>query len=102
MPQFQVQPQQLQAQPKQEIPRVNGIDSARAYSVQPNSTVWLMDTQGDYFYIKSSDASGFCTLDKYAFKKVDEKENKPNYATVEQLEELKKEIMSQLKRGEKK
>ncbi len=37
---------------------VQGIEAAKSYLVAPNTTVMLMDSEGDQFYLKSADASG--------------------------------------------
>lgn len=37
---------------------VQGIEAAKSYMVAPNTTVLLMDSESQKFYLKSSDASG--------------------------------------------
>lgn len=37
---------------------VQGENGAKAYLVAPNTTVMLLDSEGDKFYLKSADASG--------------------------------------------
>lgn len=37
---------------------VQGVEGAKAHPVAPNGTVMLMDSEGDRFYLKSSDNSG--------------------------------------------
>jgi hypothetical protein len=37
---------------------VQGEAGAKSYLVAPNTTVMLMDSEGDRFYLKSADASG--------------------------------------------
>lgn len=37
---------------------VQGIEAAKSYMVAPNTTVLLMDSETQKFYLKSSDASG--------------------------------------------
>lgn len=37
---------------------VQGITGAKAYVVEPNASVFLMDSEKSVFYIKSADASG--------------------------------------------
>ncbi len=55
-----VQPMQTQqAQPAANgINWVQGEEGARAWLVNPNTTVMLMDSDGSSFYLKSADASG--------------------------------------------
>lgn len=54
--------QQAQAAPMPQsnnsITWVQGEVGAKAYPLAPASNVLLMDSDGDYFYIKSTDASG--------------------------------------------
>lgn len=67
--QQQYQPQQVaqaQPQPQQQNQQVssNGINwvqgeaGARSWLVAPNTTVFLMDSESDTFYLKSADGSG--------------------------------------------
>lgn len=53
------------------IQYVNNLDSARAFQIPPNSSVLLMDSTMDRFYVKKSDASGFSTVEAYDFHKAD-------------------------------
>lgn len=69
---YQNQLQNLQSQilsPAPSIQYVNGRQSADNYTMQPNSSVILMDSTMDRFYVKKSDASGSCTVDAYDFHK---------------------------------
>ena len=96
MPNYAQQIQQLQSQlqPIQQThtapERVNGLQSAQAYQLQPNDSVILWDTTQDVFYIKQSDASGFCTVKAFEYKeKVEEKETPSEYVTKGEFDELK-------------
>ena len=53
-------PVQAQAQPQQSngLIWVQGETGAKSYLVAPNTTVMLMDSETQRFYLKSSDASG--------------------------------------------
>lgn len=87
----------------QTIQYVNGKQSAEAYQMNPNSTVLLMDKNEPKFYIKQSDASGFCTTRTFTFEEVTEDQLPAvvdNYVTKEEFnslkqsfEDLKKELM---------
>ena len=73
--------------------RVNGIESAKMYPCQPNSTVALFDENEDIMYIKSTDASNFPTIRKFVFHEVtEEAATEEKYVTMEEFEALKKEI----------
>lgn len=64
MNQFQQQPVQMPAQPVQQQQNNNGIlwvsgeVGAKSYLVAPGTSVLLMDSESEKFYIKSTDASG--------------------------------------------
>lgn len=51
--------------------QVNGIDGAKDVIVQPNQTSWMMDTNSQKFYIKSSDSLGVSSLKCYQFSEID-------------------------------
>ena len=65
-------PQMQMAQPTQSstINWVQGDVGARAYNIQPGTSVLLMDSEGQNFYIKSADTMGMPTLKKYAYSEV--------------------------------
>ena len=54
---------------------VNGIIGAKAYNIPPNSTFFLIDSDAPFFYVKTSDRNGMCTLKTYEFKEVVEETN---------------------------
>src|SRR5574344_855021 len=82
------------AQAMQQIPYVNGIQSAQAYSLAPNSQIALFDQNSDMFYFVKSDASGFKSVVPYDFTL--HKENvsacQANYVTLEEFNELKSKL----------
>lgn len=47
---------------------VQGIGGAKAWMVAPGQTAFLMDSEGQTFYIKSADQTGMPTLKVYDFK----------------------------------
>ena len=49
---------------------VQGEIGAKAYPVAPGNSVQLMDSDAQYFYIKSADGTGMPTLRKYAYYEV--------------------------------
>lgn len=87
---------------------VQGETGAKSYLVAPNSTVLLMDSENQRFYLKSSDASGM-PLPLRIFEYTEKTQNAPNkaqekqmmdlsaYATKAELETFKTEISSILK-----
>lgn len=81
-----------------DIEKVNGIESARQYSMPPNSRVALFDANDDVFYIKQTDASGFPVIRKFRFMEEVEKpvqqpveENK--YVTIDEFNKFKEELL---------
>lgn len=64
-------------QPARQIPQSNvnwiqvaGIEGARNQIVQPSQTVWMMDNNNPYFYVKSVDGMGSATLKAFSFQEV--------------------------------
>ena len=75
--------------------KVNGMDSAKAYQTQPNSTVALFDANEDIMYIKSTDASNFPTIRRFRF--IEEPEAQivsEQYVTVSEFNKFKEELLN--------
>lgn len=77
----QPQPQQMQQHPtvanianvaNTGIQWVQGIEGAKSYQVQPGTSVILMDSESQTFFIKSANAAGMPELHSYAFQEVHE------------------------------
>ena len=66
--QMQMPPSNLQ------ISFTNGLTGAKGYSVPPNTTIFLMDSDAPQFYIKQSDRNGMCTIKAYKFDEIAESE----------------------------
>lgn len=110
--------QQNQIQSKSFVQNIQFVteDEAKAYIVMPNTSVMLMDAPNNVFWIKSADALGQSTFEKYRFEKFSDvavEKEKPkefdysNFATKEDLTGIIKKddlkgILSQLDRMEKK
>lgn len=80
----------------QQLIRVNGLDSAKAYPTQPNSTVALFDANEDIMYIKSTDASNYPSIRRFRF--VEEIENhttESQYVTKEEFELFKEQLLNE-------
>jgi hypothetical protein len=73
--------------PAPSVQYVNDRQSAENYVMQPNSSVILMDSTKDTFYLKKADASGACTVEAYDFHKAED--DKPEFVTRKEFEELK-------------
>lgn len=74
-------PQQIQSVEQQTAPQqqmtantgfqwVQGIEGAKSYQVQPGTSVILMDSGSQTFFIKSANAAGMTELHAYSFKEI--------------------------------
>ena len=107
-PSMASQPMQAQ-QPNNGLIWVQGESGAKSYLVAPNTTVMLMDSEGERFYLKSADASGMplplrifdykerTTAAQQAFggSVAAESVNFDNFVTRKEFDELKASIASQ-------
>lgn len=117
-PQVQAQPTP-QNVPQSQMPQpqnnsngliwVQGETGAKSYLVAPNTTVLLMDSENDVFYLKSTDASGMpMPLRTFAYKeqKSDDSEanrlqrtNSQDYVTKREFEVFKGQIEALMNDG---
>ena len=75
---------------------VQGIEGAKAYQIQPNSNIVLLDSEQNKMYIKTSDNIGMCNLRIFDFSEVTETQNQStvpqqdlsNYVTREELNKI--------------
>lgn len=112
IPMMQQQPMQLQAQPQMQIQQpqqqqgsgvmcvwVQGESGAKGYPVAAGTTVMLLDSENQTFYIKSTDSSGMpMPLRTFDFTErvqnpVQDKQEE-NYVTWEDFEKRLAEISS--------
>lgn len=112
---------QLQNQYQQTAPQqinqgllwVSGEVGAKSYLVAPNSTVLLMDSDSQRFYLKSADVSGMPSMRIFEYNEVTntptsvvsapnshEKELDSKYVTREEYEGLKRQYESIMQRLE--
>lgn len=94
MPQNSPQPMQNGSQG---ILWVQGEAGAKAYMMAPNTTILLMDSEGQRFYLKSTDMSGVPTLRTFKYTEVTSQpvpeevlENK--YVTRQEYDEIKGKV----------
>lgn len=88
-----IQQPQISMQSQGGIQYVNGFESAKAYQIMPNTSVLLMDSSMDRFYVKKADASGFSTVDAYDFVKAQDKPIVNDYVSRAEFDELKQELL---------
>ncbi len=74
---------------------VQGIEGAKAWQLEPNSNVMLLDSENDgKFYIKTSDNVGMCTLRTFDFIEVTNESttsasvDMSNYVTRDELKDI--------------
>ena len=81
-------------EPISNLIRVTGIEGAKAYQMQPNSTVALFDSNEDIMYIKSTDGAGFPTIRTFGFASIEEpKASSNDFISREEFEQFKKEVL---------
>ena len=87
-----------------QISYVNGLAGAKGYSMPPNTTMFLMDSDAPQFYVKVSDHNGMCTIKAYKFEELQDnggaeapKVDMSMYVTKQEFEESLKQIISELK-----
>lgn len=99
-------PPQLAQQNSSGIVWVQGEAGAKSYNVAPNSSVLLMDSEGQRFFLKSADASGMpMPLRVFKFEEIvnapmtaqngaeaKKIETAPEYVTREEFERRLKEV----------
>lgn len=78
---------------------VSGEVGAKSWIVPPSSTVLLMDSESNRFYIKSSDTAGMPTIKTYEYKEIAKNEepqintqNVDNNGLINEIENIKQEI----------
>ena len=86
--QYMAQPVQVQQpQSNNGLIWVQGEMGAKSYLVAPNTTVLLMDSENQRFYLKSSDASGM-PLPLRVFEYTEKAQNTPKMASEEKTMDL--------------
>lgn len=78
----------------QQLPRVNGLEGAKAYQIMPGCTVALFDANEDIFYVKSSDSAGFPSVRTFRFEEVQPQapENK-DFVSRKEMEEYVQQLI---------
>lgn len=73
----------------QQMSFVNGIEGAKGFIVPPNTSVFLMDSDAEQFFVKTADRNGMCNIKAYAFKEIQlDKQstiNTDNFVTKEEF-----------------
>ena len=77
-----------------QISFTNGLTGAKGYSVPPNTTIFLMDSDAPQFYIKQSDRNGMCTIKAYKFEEVSESDAAKQPETIDVTKFVTKEELA--------
>lgn len=108
---YQYPQYQQQNAGQQSIIWVQGEAGAKSYLVAPNTTVLLMDSESQHFYLKSSDSSGMpmpLRVFEYTEKtpnmaqnapKAQEATVSPDYVTKREFEAFKAQIEAYMQEG---
>lgn len=86
---------------------VQGEAGAKAYTIAPNSSVLLMDSEQDVFYIKTTDAAGMPSLRVFQYTEIVttpavENAAEERYVTLEEFNRFKAEMLKAPKTTTKK
>jgi hypothetical protein len=82
---------------RNQIQWVLGIENAKSYPIQPNSSILLMDSEQPRFYIKSADQNGMCSIKSYDFTEtVEQTAPKVDYVTKEEFDKFVTQLNEQL------
>lgn len=101
MPQMPYQPMPVNPQPDPApVNWVQGEAGAKAFIVKPGSSVILMDSEGDFFYMKTVDMSGMPSFRKFRYEEIGNQANPApttsnnDYVSRAEFDELKKQIQA--------
>lgn len=100
------QPVFMQRQEGNGVLWVQGEAGAKSWFVAPGSTVLLMDSEGQRFYLKSADQNGVPTMRTFEYTEIGgEKAQMPtqsgNFVTMEEFASFKNEVMGRLEGKQK-
>ena len=80
---------------------VQGEAGAKSWFVNPGSTVLLMDSENQRFYLKSADMTGVPAMRTFEYTEVgaqkpQEQPQAPQFVTMEEFTEFRNEVMNKL------
>ena len=79
---------------------INGIEDVRTFIVQPNQSVYLLDTSSNHFYIKKADMNGRYVIEEYLLVKAEQE--KDDYVKKSDFNALQTQIESLVRAFENK
>lgn len=75
--------------------KVKGIESMKQFPMQPNSRDMAFDMDDNIFYVATTDASNFRTIERFRFERIeDEVPAAPQYVTMEEFNKFKEDILN--------
>ena len=76
---------------------VQGIEGAKAYQMQPNQILQLMDSENDgIFYIKVADNIGMANLRVFRYTEINSTDMKPSQTDINLSEYVRKDELKEL------
>lgn len=100
MPYYTQPVQQLSNMPIQDIRFINNDEEVEKYIPTPNTKSLLINSNSNVAYVVGADYYGNVAKEPYAFKKLETKSAKPEYATKKDFEEIKAMLEKLQKQGE--
>ena len=105
-PQYQAQPQLPMQQPRQDANGLNWVQGeagAKSWYITPGSTVLLMDSENQRFYLKSADMNGVPAMRTFEYSEVGVQPQKPqeapqtvDFVSVEEFNRFRDEVLKKL------
>lgn len=98
-------PNLQQSIPNTNIEYVSGIEGIKALPLPPNTTRFVLDSDGRTFYIKRTDAEGRPNITIYSYSEYveDKKDDKPmaQFVKIEDFEAFKQEVFEKISKESK-
>ena len=104
--QYQVQNPMPMQQPRQDTNGLNWVQGeagAKSWYITPGSTVLLMDSENQRFYLKSADMNGVPAMRTFEYTEVGAQTRKPqespqpvNFVSVEEFNNFREDVLKRL------
>lgn len=90
-------PQYGQPQASMSIDRVSNLEEAKKYQIYPGSTIYLLDQDEPYIYLKTSDSQGKTSIRAFSLIEVDvNKIVDSKYITRDDFDSFKQDMYSMM------
>lgn len=88
-------PQYMQSQSMMTLDKVANLEEAKKYSMYPGSTVYLLDQDTPYIYLKTCDNTGRTNLRAFSLTEVDVSKLVDNkFITRQDFDDFRKDILA--------